>query len=85
MAKVNLVLVPSSDVEEGGFPAKKFVIEIGDKRTLFFVFKSEGISQVALARIHEHLRAKLLPDADTKLVTFVLDPDDDFEIHELET
>jgi len=82
--KINIVTVPSTDVEVDGFVAQKLALETGDKRTLFFVFKSDDVDTAAIVRFQNHLKATMAPEEGTRLVVLAMDAEDSFEIHELE-
>jgi hypothetical protein len=82
--KVNVVVVPSTEVTVEGYSVKQYTVEAGNKRTLFLVFKSDDIPVKEFDRIKRHLDAVMAPDDNTKIVMFALALGDDFEIHELE-
>jgi len=83
MAKLTLVTVPSTSVEVEGFVAHGFEIEIGDKRTLFFVFKSDHVNEEMLRRFKLYLDETLATEEGAKLIAMSLPSSDSFEIHEL--
>jgi hypothetical protein len=79
-----VVSVPAADELVEGHSAKKYVVETGNKRTLFFVFKSDDIGVEECSRVKKHLESTMAPDDDTKIVVFAIPLDDSFEILELE-
>jgi len=84
--KLNLVRLPSSEVSAEGFVGEKFVIETGNRRTLFLVFKSDDHRLAErLGPIQGRIREDLALGEDTKVLVLGMSTDDSFEIHELET
>jgi hypothetical protein len=83
--QVQLVAITPESVAVGDQKADKYVVTTGDKRTLFFVFKSDDIDDKTFVRVREQIAATMAPEEGTKVIVFVLSASDSFEIHEMET
>jgi hypothetical protein len=83
--QVSLVAIRPESVDVDGQSADKYTVTTGEKRTLFFVFKSDDIAESAFGKLSAQIHATLAPEEGTKAVIVVMSPQDSFEIHEMET
>lgn len=84
--KVKIVPITPEPISVDELKGEKYTVTLGEKRTLFFVFKSDDISERELHLVSEKIAERVRAEAgtSTKAVVFCIGTDASFEIHEHE-